>query len=301
MRNRLNALRAAALQGELAEHAGLAYERLAPINPGEGKVEDSAATDWLRAFEKLGAPTGYALAFERWKRSFTSEGDLCVEVELTARLLVGHGNPSGHEVGLSLHHTWGVPMIPGSALKGLLNHYVDVVYGPSGERINPNDPTLTGEPKARAPYQGVTWRGTRIAHGPGEVHRALFGAPPADDDTHESWSTVSGPTQGAVTFHDAWWAPRGTREVLPLAADVLTVHQKPYYDTHGAAKSAPNDHESPIPVAFLTVRPGARFLVALSGAAGWTSFASDLLLEALELWGVGAKTAAGYGRARRGA
>src|SRR5690606_20321350 len=52
----------------------------------------------------------------------------------------------------------------------------------------------------------------------------------------------------------------------------------------------------PTPIAFLTVRPGACFLFALSGPADCTELAAQLLREALEKWGVGGKTSAGYGR-----
>jgi len=106
----------------------------------------------------------------------------------------------------------------------------------------------------------------------------------------------AGASGGLVTFHDALYVPRiGESEDRPFAADVLTVHQRSYYDSSG--KSAPNDYDPPNPVAFLTVRPGARLLFALSGPADWTELAEKLLHDALEQWGVGGKTSAGYGRA----
>jgi hypothetical protein len=75
---------------------------------------------------------------------------------------------------------------------------------------------------------------------------------------------------------------------------VLTVHQTSYYDP--SRNTFPNDYDSPKPVAFLTVRPGARLLFALSGPADWTELAERLLRDALDHWGVGGKTSAGYGR-----
>src|SRR5690606_17987305 len=53
--------------------------------------------------------------------------------------------------------------------------------------------------------------------------------------------------------------------------------------------------DSPNPVAFLTVRPKCRFLLALSGPSEWTDLAGKLLADALASWGVGGKTSAGYG------
>jgi CRISPR-associated protein Cmr6 len=45
------------------------------------------------------------------------------------RLIVGLGGDNVLETGLTLHHTYGVPLIPGNALKGLAAHYCDQVWG----------------------------------------------------------------------------------------------------------------------------------------------------------------------------
>ncbi|MCS7269339.1 MAG: type III-B CRISPR module RAMP protein Cmr6 [Geminicoccaceae bacterium] len=268
------------LQAKTCEHPGLAYEVWANFGEADGKIPDSARPGWLSEVAGIRASDDYRKAFERWKASFSQAGDVVVEVEAVSRVLVGHGLGSATDVGLALHRTWGVPVVPGSALKGLLAHYVDAVFGP-----DPKEP----EPE-RVPFGGVVWEGRRILHGPGEVYRALFGAPEADAEVVGRPNTAS---RGLVTFHDALWVPN-TPGANPLAVDVLTVHQKLYYDSAG--DSPPVDWDDPNPVAFLSVRPGARFLLALSGPREWTALAKELLLEALREWGVGGKTAAGYGR-----
>jgi CRISPR-associated protein Cmr6 len=208
-------------------------------------------------------------------------------------LLIGHGNSSASGVGITVHHTWGVPVIPGSALKGLVAHYVDATYGPNEPDRKPWE--QQGDERTRADYQGLTWRGRRIESGPGTVYRALFGAPDArEDDAMREHGFDAGASAGLITFHDALYVPDSIADNNPFAADVLTVHQKGYYVSSGA--SAPNDYDSPNPVAFLTVRPGARLLFALSGPAEWTNLAEKLLRDALARWGVGGKTSAGYGR-----
>ena len=35
-------------------------------------------------------------------------------------------------MGLTVHHTWGVPVIPGASLKGLCAHYTAATYGMGG-------------------------------------------------------------------------------------------------------------------------------------------------------------------------
>jgi len=97
---------------------------------------------------------------------------------------------------------------------------------------------------------------------------------------------------GFVTFPDAWWVPRSSAS--PLARDVMTPHHSAYY----AGTGSPTDFDDPIPVPFVHAR--GRFLVAvICEDAEWRSFAMTLLSHALSDWGIGAKTAAGYGRLKR--
>lgn len=299
------------------DHIGLAYGAWAPVVGGpdipqdkRGKVPDGDRAKWLAALAGYEVAPDYAAAFARWKESYRPPRDYLADVTLSGRLLVGHGNASATEVGLTVHHTWGVPYIPGSALKGLLAHYIDATYGPGNalppwQQQGPDD-------TERARWQGVTWDGSRIKRGPGDLYRALFGAPDAEqDDEMRTHGLVAGAARGHVVFHDALYVPgsvvdpngrdgRPTTDT-PFAVDVLTVHQKRYYDNADKAPQPwPCDYDDPNPVQFLSVRPGARFLLALSGPTDWTELAGALLCDALADWGVGGKTAAGYGHGKVG-
>lgn len=152
----------------------------------------------------------------------------------------------------------------------MLAHYIHTTYSHD-------------DPRWRAPR----WEGNRLVEAPGEHYKAIFGAPAIQDSSQSN-------EQGCVYFHDAWLdADDGAQ---PWAIDVLTVHQKSYYNSKGA-ESGPNDHDDPNPVNFLTLKPGMRFCFALSCAApAWLQLAHELLVEALTAWGVGAKTSLGYGR-----
>jgi CRISPR-associated protein Cmr6 len=273
------------------DHVSLAYGAWGPVGD-DGKVPDAERSKWLTNLASISVAPDYTRSFERWKKSFSAAGDRLAELTLASRLLVGHGNSSAIDVGITVHHTWGVPVIPGSALKGLVAHYVDATYGPNEPDKKPWE--QQGDERTRASYQGVTWSGPRIDRGPGAVYRALFGAPDArEDDAMREHGVEAGASAGLVTFHDAIYVPNSIADDKPFAADVLTVHQKDYYDSSG--KSAPNDYDSPNPVAFVTVRPKCRLLLALSGPGEWTELAGQLLKDALEKWGVGSKTSAGYG------
>lgn len=279
-------------------HVALAYDAWAPIGD-DGKVPDDQRDTWLSALAAITVSPDYARSFERWKKSFTAPGDRLAELTLESRLLVGHGNSNATGIGITVHHTWGVPIIPGSALKGIVAHYVDATYGPSEPDRKPWE--QQGDERVRADYQGVTWdaRRRRIERGPGAVYRALFGAPDAREDADmRAQHFDAGAAAGLVMFHDALYVPDSIADNKPFAADVLTVHQKSYYESLG--RSAPNDYDILKPVAFLTVRPRCRLLLALSGPREWTELAGQLLKAALEAWGVGSKTSAGYGLGRVG-
>jgi CRISPR-associated protein Cmr6 len=280
------------------DHVALGYDAWAPVARNDGKVPDERRVEWLSSLARVKVPPDYGFAFERWKRALSTPGDRFAEFTLTSRLLVGHGNSSASDIGMTVHHTWGVPIIPGSALKGLLAHYLDATYGPNNSDLEPWE--QKGEELERVDFQGVTWRGRRPERGPGVIYRALFGAPDSQqDDAMRERGLDAGQSAGQVTFHDALFVPGSAENDKPFACDVLTVHQKGYYDSCGS--SAPNDYDSPNPVAFLTVRPKCRILLALSGPSDWTELAGQLLKQALETWGVGSKTSAGYGIGKVGA
>jgi len=263
----------------LPSHFGHAYERLVPPPKTDGSADVENRELWLKQCENIGICRDYQQFYETWKSSFDPASSRTEVMTAKTRLLVGHGNPSGADVGLTVHHTWGVPLLPGSAQKGLLAHYIDAVYGEAG-------PLDDERRKWRAP----TWQDGRVASEDraGEYFAALFGAPAVTGDETAARS-------GAVEFHDALYVPGSAPGDKPFARDVLTVHQKTYYDSAGKG-GAPSDWDDPNPVGFITVRPKVRFLLVLTGPADWTKLAMGLLRDALAAWGAGGKTSAGYGR-----
>lgn len=217
----------------------------------------------------------YAEAFARWERSFPADKSCRAErLSTQGRLIVGLGAENVLEAGLRLHHTYGVPIIPGSALKGLASHYCHEVWG------QPSNPSV---PEENKPFR----RG-------GQYHSLLFGT--SDDG-------------GVITFHDAWITPESL-DADALRLDVMTPHHPDWQ----MGKAPPTDFDSPVPVPFLSVAGTFDIRLSWSGPAdaaqekgeAWTGLAMELLAEALGArdaedgsvggWGVGAKTSSGYGR-----
>jgi CRISPR-associated protein Cmr6 len=268
---------------EAGEHAG----KVPPERPRGDQERSKSKSEWLDQLERLQIDGDYRRAYQRWKTSLEGSGCRCKAIKLASRLLVGHGNSSATEVGLTVHHTWGVPVIPGSALKGLCAHYTAATYG---WQDAPDE-----KHEERTPFSGPGWDKHRIKAPPGDYYRALFGTP----DVSGAASSA-----GLVIFHDALYLPGSCTaggNDTPFAVDVLTVHQRSYYgqdkEAGGApGQSWPNDYDSPNPVGFISVKPGTQFLLAVDGDEGWAGLAMDLLTEALQEWGAGGKTSAGYGR-----
>lgn len=175
------------------------------------------------------------------------------------RVVIGLGQGGVLENGITLERTRGVPTLPGSALKGIAAATAHQLIADERWR------------KAGSPT------GT-----PGESAATLFGT------TDKA---------GCVHFLDALWLPEeGTRD-NGLHADVITVHNMPYYQGDFDGQSAPDGMADPIPVPFVSAT--GRFLVVVECDAAnqeWARSALSLLEHGLELLGIGAKTNAGYGR-----
>ena len=116
----------------------------------------------------------YRQAFQRWNDSFPSDALHCaVDLRTAGRLIVGLGSENVLETGIRLHHVYGLPLVPGSSLKGLAAHYCDRCWGERDQDA----------PSAESQF---------FRRGTGKYHNLLFG-------TMEDG--------GAIAFCDAWLVP----------------------------------------------------------------------------------------------
>jgi CRISPR-associated protein Cmr6 len=65
----------------------------------------------------------YKQFFDRWRESLVGRKARIGEAETLGRMVVGLGGEGVLETAITLHRTYGVPYIPGSALKGLAASY----------------------------------------------------------------------------------------------------------------------------------------------------------------------------------
>jgi len=250
-------------------HAGLLLQRYLceDGNPEEKRAILQAA---INAAVNEEVRALYRIAFDRWSASLPSD-PAPVDLATTGRLIVGLGSENVLETGIRLHHTYGMPILPGSALKGLAAHYCDQFWGPTDKKFK--KPTKTEDEAHRKFLAG---KGPKPED---NFHRLLFG------NTDDS---------GCITFHDAWLTLNSPE---PLVLDVMTPHHPKWLD----GSVAPTDFDSPKPVPFLSVSGRFRVAVSWNGPASdkaknWSELALSLLCAALEDWGIGGKTSSGYGR-----
>ncbi len=134
MRKAIINLRERRAQGQ---HPGLMLARYLVEQNDEGRDKRDLLTDARTACRDLSLIALYRRAFQRWREGLSGvKAETDLRTPPYARLIVGLGNKGVIEVGLRLHHTYGVPLIPGSALKGLAAHYCHEVYGAADEQYH---------------------------------------------------------------------------------------------------------------------------------------------------------------------
>jgi CRISPR type III-B/RAMP module RAMP protein Cmr6 len=121
------------------ENPGLVIERLAPPLTGQ-----QAYGPFVAALAAVPLPVAYTAAFRRWQRRTPpgGSGRQVVRVRTTSPLAIGLGEPVPGENGLTTLPPYGVPVLPGSALKGIVRAYAcshfpsDHPWGADGSELS---------------------------------------------------------------------------------------------------------------------------------------------------------------------
>lgn len=184
-----------------AQHAGLWLDKYLANQDrkasGDKDAKDTARHHLMAEATAIAVPEGYEDFFSRWESALAELPDAVARryARATGRVIVGLGAESASETAITLHHTFGVPYLPGSAFKGLSAFY------------------------ARNYLQDEKWRLNEQGK-PGEAYRKLFG------DTTQA---------GCVTYYDAYFVPESTAGNKTLFTDTITVHHPEYYQGKNAA------------------------------------------------------------------
>lgn len=253
--------------GDKAQHAGLLLSRYLKIAVKKDNHENERKQLFQNAITAVnGALSIYKLAYDRRLKMFHAG----CEKNFHGRLVIGLGGESVLETGLTLHHTYGTPLIPGSALKGLASHYCDQIWGARDLKFKLK----------------------------GRYHSFMFGGQWREND--ENGDTKVHEEAGYITFEDAWVSPESLQPNSGLVIDVMTPHHGDYYDQQ-KEDSSPSDFDDPNLILFLSFAGKFHFHVSCDiededRGKKWSALTFKLLFEALENWGIGGKTSSGYGR-----
>ncbi len=140
-----------------------------PYDKDQGKR--NGRSDLIKEVASLREPNDYEKFFKRWTKILTDYDAQTREAKVKGRMIVGLGSESVLETSITLHHTYGVPYIPGSALKGLAASYADKRLGNPWKKGNPAYKAVFGDTN-NAGY--ITFFDALYIPGSGHKGRALY-------------------------------------------------------------------------------------------------------------------------------
>lgn len=206
--------------------------------------------------------------YDRWKAMLQSFKVTPFELAIDWRMVVGLGGETVLETDLTLHHLYGVPVIPGSALKGLTRAY-------TAQEKNEFFMPLNKPEEERRASEKI-------------------------DDDHPDIKNIFGEQDkaGTVIFFDAM----PVNGQAQYEVDIMNPHYPDYYRSLESKNVIPpaND-QPPNPVMFLTVAHTTFAFALAPRDPNDEQHRNDAkkvrtwLREALQKYGVGGKTSAGYG------
>ncbi len=226
------------------------------------------------------------------------------------RLAIGLGSGSVFETSMSLHHIYGFPYIPASAVKGALRSYlITSIFEKTAPETEKEFSLLNAEYRA---YQDIDF--CKIFGCPAKYGKIEFDEnnQPKKNEKGDyikkqkdvALKNSKGEGQehiGSIVFLDAYPTESPTGKIK---ADIMNPHYPKYYN----GDLPPADWQNPVPIIFLTVENlPFQFIIGL--CKGVDNFNVEIgeykgkvveqvalvLKHALQNHGIGAKTAVGYG------
>ncbi|RTZ58184.1 MAG: type III-B CRISPR module RAMP protein Cmr6 [Gammaproteobacteria bacterium] len=249
-----------------------------------------------------------------------------LELETQTRLVVGMGIPSFFENGITLHHTYGIPYIPASSVKGLLRF----TYLVGCLDVFPLEVSNLSLPK---PFR---WKNEDLE--PEEVFKTLsavdtilINSKDYDDFTKSLDSDKPLNLKGSKTLKDL--LEISNREILEnfyttyvelfgnlyqkgkviyadaiatkfkFAVDIMNPHFTEYYQSSQNQRKNKEgiyliaDIHNPTPIPFLAVEKDSKFVFVYKPPKDFRNkhLLKDLLKNGLLLFGIGSKRRKGYG------
>ncbi|MEZ4851053.1 MAG: type III-B CRISPR module RAMP protein Cmr6 [Bacteroidia bacterium] len=185
------------------------------------------------------------------------------DLSIDWRLIQGLGTASVYETSITLHHIYGIPYLPASAIKGVVRSWIITQYfGANPRSGEENYPFVNAEFRALTNSKLFC----QLFGCPGNIQAVKFkdGAPllkkskkgsvtrayEKESPSPVAFTDADGKGQahkGNLVFFDAFpLNPPG------IEFDIMNPHYGPYYSAPDA-KTPPADYYSPVPIPFMTV------------------------------------------------
>lgn len=250
-------------------HAGLLMQRgLRQWEDGDKPYKQKL----IKTITSIKADSLYLLAFNRWLQATHDKPTFAtIPAKIDGRLFTGLALGGTLETGAMTHHTYGMPIIAGSSIKGAVRHYAEHLFAQRDDK------------------QNIQYQDNQlvIQENKKPILHVLFGKDGDDDND-----------AGYLIWHDAWWIPKvdgkmqlsTSDENKPFVDEVVTVHHSKYYN-RSCDKAL--DMENPIPNQQIAI--AGDFYFCIEGDADWLPLAKQLLEKTLNEQGLGAKGSNGYG------
>lgn len=119
MSTRRNALTNITLDKRLNPHTELWLDKYIT----DQKKDANNRVPFIAEVSALPTPEAYSVYYKRWEQMLEDQGAKKRIAHVKGRMIIGLGDESVLETAITLHRTYGVPYIPGSALKGLAANY----------------------------------------------------------------------------------------------------------------------------------------------------------------------------------
>jgi len=224
--------------------------------------------EWIKLFVNSGDKSADKNAQQRIAKLVSTQQGSVRRYKQISPMVTGIGLPHPIENGFLWHHTMGIPYLPGSSIKGMVHAWA------------------------------TEWGGTEDK----EEIRFLFGSGTEDNSKQseagkKDESDKQDICTGNIIFFDAFPV-----ENCQLMAEIITPHVGKW---NLEGEEPPSDWNSPVPIPFLAIKPGAIFQFALAPRncslepaenAKYVKKAFEYLEMALKTIGMGAKTSIGFGR-----
>ena len=274
------------------------------------EAKEEAKAQFFEKHSQLRQPNALLVSTRRAFLQQVAPDSSTFQARLESRLMVNMAGGVMENANLCLDRFSGLPYIPGSAVKGCarrmalqqLHDAVEEHPNASSEHAKSlTDIALVfgwGDTDwtPKSDFSWAVHANTEILIAAARLLADQLGVFLSERHATCPWKALPN-FGGSVAFHAAWptTTQNGT-QLGELELDVLTSHHPEYYKGNRAVAL---DDENPIPVVFPAVKPGHVFTFAVAPLrevpSERVSLACQYLKDGLQIFGVGAKTNAGYG------